>query len=157
MQLCSSVTPSGQGMSRRPGNGWEAAHLRSEIGPTSPAPITCVPCNWLIHPVGGASMPWSSGHVMPGSLIIPGESVPALVAPGGGELKNQGQPCGGGGGWVQRLPGDPHQIITMNLCIGGWFMKRTYREPQLAFKDPACPLVREFLVKISWRNENRII
>ena len=33
-----SVTALGQGMSRRPGNGWEAAHLRSEIGPTSLVP-----------------------------------------------------------------------------------------------------------------------
>ena len=42
-------------------------------------------------------MPWSSGHVMPGSLIIPGEFVSASVAPGGGKVEDQGQPFGGGG------------------------------------------------------------
>lgn len=151
-----SVSDAGQRVSSRPGDGWEAAHLSLGFGPEGAAPDTCLCCNWLSQPVGGASVPWSSGtlgHVMAAPCLSQGRlCLPQWTR--GSQARGLGKVL-----WTGPAPpwGTSHFLAGIYVLAGG-SRKEAHREPEVRFQPhPAYPLVLESLVKISPRAENRII
>lgn len=116
-----SVPDAGQRVSSRPGDGWKAAHLSLGFGPAGAAPDTCLCCNWLSPPVGGASVPWSSGtlgHVMAAPYLFQGK----LCLP----QWTRGSQARGLGKALWRVPAPPWGTFpSRNLCVGRWFAKRS--------------------------------